>query len=459
MSGPPACEEELVRLRRERSAFLAQSRLLDRFLVLARSPAEEGVLHCVLRETLQISVELAGAEKGSLFLLDPGGRVADSILTRGERPPAESAAIIGEVMDGGLAAWVCRHRRAGLVRDTREDGRWLDLPRQPYAVRSALAVPILRAGELRGLLTLLHAEPGRFSCETAELMELTASLIGAALENARLYTRLQATSQALDAELEKGRNIQRQFLPADLPRLPGWEIAAAFHPARRVSGDFYDAFMLPGNRLCIALGDVCDKGVGSALFMALIRSLLRVLSGKAVIEGLSADASPCRCRMDVESLTAFNAVTGINDYLAGEHGEEGMFASLLVGVLNPQTGRLAYVNGGHEPALLLGRRGILRRLAATGPAVGAFSNAHFAVGAERVRPGQTLLAYSDGVTEALSPEQAAFGRERLQALACRAGASAAGLIEAVCGELFAHIQDAPQHDDITLMALRCTGPR
>lgn len=444
--------EEVLRLRREKAAFQAQSKLLEHFLILARSSAEERVLHSILKETLQVSVDLTGAEKGSLFLLDASGRVTDSILTRGDRTPEESAAIIGKVMDHGLAGWVRKHRRIGLIIDTRKDKRWLNLPDQPYVVRSALAVPIQRGTELLGLLTLLHAEPQHFSPEAAELMELTAALIGVALENARLYAALQKYSRALDAELEKAKKIQQQFLPASIPQLPGWEIAATFHPARRVSGDFYDAFMLPGNRLCIVIGDVCDKGVGSALFMALIRSLIRVLSGKSSIEGLSAGATE-KPRIDIEALTAFNAVTGTNDYIAGEHGESGMFASLFVGVLNPETGRLAYVNGGHEPALVIAGAQIREQLIATGPVVGAMPNSRFEVGTTVIQPGETLVGYTDGVTEALSPEQTVFGRDRFCRLACRGKGCASRLIDDLKGELFAHIRDAPQYDDITLVAL------
>lgn len=452
MTGKTGLEEELLRLRREKAAFQAQSKLLEHFLVLARSSAEERVLHSILQETLQISVDLTGAEKGSLFLLDAHGKVTESILTRGERTPEESAAIIGKVMDQGLAAWVRKHHRIGLVFDTRTDNRWLKFPHQPYKALSALVVPIKRGADLLGLLTVLHADPHRFSQETAELMELTATLIGVALENAHLYAKLQKYSRALDAELEKGKKIQQQFLPASIPQLPGWEIAATFHPARRVSGDFYDAFMLAGNRLCIVIGDVCDKGVGSALFMALIRSLIRVLSGKSSVEGLSAGATE-KHRIDIEALTAFNAVTGTNDYIAGEHGEGGMFASLFVGVLNPETGRLAYVNGGHEPALIIANAQIRQRLTATGPVVGALPQSRFEIGTTVIRPGETLIGYTDGATDALSPEQTLFGRDRFNRLACRGKGSASRQIDDLRVELFAHIQNAPQYDDITLIAL------
>ena len=444
-------------LKRRLAAFQAQSKLIERFLTLAHSSAEEPVLHHVLQETLQVAVDLVAAEKGSLFLLDAQGRVTESILTRGDRPPQERAGIIADVMNTGLAAWVRRNRRIGLVSDTRTDSRWLDLPNQPYQVRSALSVPIQRGGNLLGLLTLLHAEPGRFNQETAELMELTASLIGVALENATMYSMLQQYSLALDAEMDKGRRIQQQFLPAKLPKIAGWEIAASFHPAGKVSGDFYDAFTLPNGRLCVVLGDVCDKGVGSALFMALIRSLIRVLFGKACVDGLSATAQTSNPD-ELDNLAVFNAITGTHDYLAAEHGDSGMFASLFIGVLNTDTGRLAYVNAGHEPALVISQSRIREKLHLSGPVVGALPDSRFEVRAALIRMDETLIIYSDGATEALSPEKAFYGRLQFDSSACRPATSVSTLVHSLCEDLFNHIQDAPRHDDITLLAVHRLAP-
>ena len=286
-------KEELNRLKREKSAFQSQSKLLENFVALARSSEKEKMLPAMLQTTLDLSAELADAEKGSLFLLAKSGVVIDSILTRADTTPEMRSKLIGTVLDKGLAGWVRRNRQIGLITDTKNDDRWLDLPNQPYTVGSALAVPILRGEDLLGILTLLHANPGHFDRESAELMQMTAVHIGSALENASLYSKLdesyrsleqanaeiEAYSKALDKEMEKGKKIQRDFLPRTIPYLPGWEIAFYFHPARQVSGDFYDAFTLPEDRLGLVIADVCDKGIGSALYMALFRSLIRVFSG------------------------------------------------------------------------------------------------------------------------------------------------------------------------------------
>lgn len=305
MKQPDQLTKELEKLKSEKAALQVQSRLLENFVTFARSSGKEHVLSQLLRKTLSVSAELTAADKGSLFLLDTDGAVTESILTRDDATAEQRSRIIGQVFEDGLAGWVRQNRKVGLILDTREDDRWVSLPNQPYSVGSALAVPLLRGNNLLGIITLLHDKPGHFDQDTADSMLLTAGQIGAALENASLYSKLNESyrsleqakqeietySKALQAEMEKGRKIQLDFLPSRLPQLAGWEIAPYFHPAREVSGDFYDAFLLPGNLVGLVIADVCDKGVGSALFMALFRSLIRVFSGQINLQGVSVPGS------------------------------------------------------------------------------------------------------------------------------------------------------------------------
>jgi serine phosphatase RsbU (regulator of sigma subunit) len=462
-------QDELNRLNDEKAALQVQSRLLEKFVTLARSAAKEKVLTGILQKTLEISTELTDAQKGSLFLLDSNGSVTDSILTRSDVTPAQGVRLIGTVLDRGLAGWVRQHREVGLILDAKEDDRWLDLPNQPYVVGSALAIPIIRGKSLLGILTLLHAQPGHFTSEAADLMLLTARQIGSALENTRLYTRLEESyrllkkakrkienySKALDAEMEKGKKIQLAFLPNRIPRIHGWEIAVCFHPARQVSGDFYDVFLLPGNLIGLVIADVCDKGVGSALFMALFRSLIRVFSGQISLQGVSVsgtcqDGSNLFC--DYHHL-ALHAVSLTNDYIAKEHGDEGMFATLFFGVLDPLSGNMAYVNGGHEPLIIVNQGGVKERLKTTGPAVGMMSESQYNAKAVQIEPGDILIGYTDGVTEALSPNKKFYTKRRFFSILESPIPNASKLIEQIKIDLYNHMDDAPQFDDITMLAV------
>ena len=462
-------QRDLKRLKDEKDALQVQSRLLEKFVTLARSAAKEKVLTAILQKTLEISTELTAAEKGSLFLLDSEGAVSESLLTRRDATPEQSARIIGTVFNRGLAGWVRQYRKVGLIFNTKDDDRWLDLPDQPYLVGSALAVPILRGDNLLGILTLLHSQPGHFTTEAADLMLLTARQIGGALENTRLYTRLDKSyrllklakvkienySKALDAEMEKGKKIQRDFLPNRIPGVVGWEIAVCFHPARQVSGDFYDVFSLPGNLIGLVIADVCDKGVGSALFMALFRSLIRVFSGQISLQGVSVSGT---CNHDPDSPCNYHdlarrAVSLTNDYIAKEHGEEGMFATLFFGVLDPQSGSMAYVNGGHEPVIIVNHGRIIKKLKTTGPVVGMMPESEYKTDLVQIEPGDILIGYTDGVTEALSPAKEFYSKSRFFSILKCPVSTASKLIEQIKIDLYNHMNDAAQFDDITMLAV------
>jgi methyl-accepting chemotaxis protein len=201
--------------------------------------------------------------------------------------------------------------------------------------------------------------------------------------------QIEAYSRALQGELDKGRQLQQDFLPYSLPQPPGWDLAASLKPARDVSGDFYDAFELPDNMVAVVIGDVCDKGVGSALFMALCRSLLRIFSIQPHSDTMAMQlgapsttlgrASDPQLTANSGSTTLLNAVVFTNSYIAQTHSHTNMFTTLFFGILDPSTGLLRYINGGHEPPAILGAGGIKTRLSPTGPAVGLFPDVGFEV--------------------------------------------------------------------------------
>jgi sigma-B regulation protein RsbU (phosphoserine phosphatase) len=461
------------------AAFQAQSELFERFISMARSPNEPEVIKVMLRKTIEISLALTGAEHGSLILLDSDGGVTDSILSRGNIAAEPASVLIESAFKKGLAGWVKQHRKIGLVHDTKKDDRWLTFPDQPYAVRSALALPIISGEVLLGILTLKHSTPYHFTQEIAELMRVTATQIAMVLENACLFTNLnqslhslgkanqkiEAYSRTLDREIEKCRQIQMSFLPKKLPQLPDWHIEEFFFPASRVSGDFYDAFKLPGGYIGLVIGDVCDKGVGSALFMALFRSLIRIFSGqthlcKHLCESFTAtsqkEAGHLMMQPEtsvVEQTNPLIAVALTNEYIAQDN-DMCMFATLFFGVLDPENGRLVYVNGGHEAVFIIDQKGIRERLLPTGPAVGTLPQAKFAAKEIHLQPGDILFAYTDGVIDARTPDGERFSKKRLNALLSQAADSAVDLMQRIATHLFAHIGKAPQEDDITMLTLQ-----
>ena len=272
---------------------------------------------------------------------------------------------------------------------------------------------------------------------------LLKARVESSLAKKRLRDREQVVSRAMARELEIGRNIQAGFLPDALPRIPGWEIAARFQPARQVAGDFYDAFPLDERgRTALVVADVCDKGVGAALFMAVFRSLLRVL----LRESYASQPG----RTDAEHIP--HAVRVLSDYNATTHASASMFATLFFGALDPATGVLTWVNAGHDAPAILRSGAVLTRLGPTGPAVGLLPGLEFGVRTLTLEPGDTLLAFTDGVADARSPDGGSYGEPRLFAAA--GAPSVQGMLAAIDADLAAHTAGAEPFDDITLLAVR-----
>lgn len=447
--------QEVATLKSEKMAFEIQQKLLENLVNIESYPVKSDGLQASLQTTLDLVTALTNAEKGSLFLLENSDKVVDAILSRTEVDAQQTSKLIGRVLDSGLAGWVSNHRKLGLITDTEDDDRWLTLPDQPYTVRSALAVPIRKGEELLGIITLLHSQPHHFSIEVARQIDLTTDRLALVLENTRLYCKLRQYSAALDNELETGRQIQIDFLPDHVYQPPNWEIATGFHPAKQVAGDFYDTFPL-GNYVGLVIADVCDKGVGAAFFMALMRSLMRVFSGQTQLDGLSivADENDDPSSRAYFQTQALQAVELTNQYVALNHWRLSMFATMFFGVLDPATGLLTYINGGHESLFLVNSSGIKQTLPATGPAVGMMPNVKFEIAQVEFEAGDLLIGYTDGVTEGKNPDGELFTLQRLRSLLEQPAQSASELITQVETELFAHINQATQFDDITMLAVQ-----
>jgi phosphoserine phosphatase RsbU/P len=342
--------------------------------------------------------------------------------------------------------------------------------RNNYRSISTLTVP-LKDNEDRvvAVLQLLNAiEPvtgavTAFDSYQQLVVESLASQAAVVFNNQLLLHRQEALLK-FERDLQIGRQIQQGFLPETLPSPPGFDVAARFMPAREVAGDFYDAFMLGPGTMGFVVADVCDKGVGAALFMALVRSLLRVYMQQRysvlAAEAAAASGEPGPNADEIAAIGApgaalRQAVVLANDYIGENHLTMNMFATMFAGVLNLETGAVVYVNGGHNAPILLSTTGSTVRLPSRGPAVGMVPGFRFVVGEARLNPGDLLVAFSDGIPDARDPHGRFFTEARLlrmveQMQTTKAEQAAAEIQEA----LVAHISTAAQFDDITLMVIR-----
>ena len=267
-----------------------------------------------------------------------------------------------------------------------------------------------------------------------------------------LHDQEQLFAKSMEKELDIGRQIQAGFFPEKLPAPVGWDIQARFKAARQVAGDFYDVFPMPDGRLGLVVADVCDKGVGAALFMALFRSLLRASADERYFhpkveiadgDGLEAGRS-----------TLLRAIELTNNYIAEIHGSANMFATVFFGVLDLVTGDLDFINGGHESPLIIAQGEVKESLEPSGPAVGLMPDMCFEIRSTRLAPGDSLLAFTDGVSEAMNAAAEEFGIDRLKATLAAVEDGAAALLDRIEARLADHVGNAEQWDDITMLAVR-----
>ncbi|HEY6110752.1 MAG TPA: PP2C family protein-serine/threonine phosphatase [Gemmatimonadales bacterium] len=267
-------------------------------------------------------------------------------------------------------------------------------------------------------------------------------------------------TERLAREMEVARNIQRDFLPESLPLARGLELEAVLQPARDVSGDFYDAFSLPpSGTIVLVVGDVCDKGVGAALFMALFRSLIRASAdpvGGGAIQMIGGRRTLVREALDAATpADLLTRVAGFtNDYIARLHGRTNMFATVFLAALTPSTGQFDYVNAGHEPAIIVTPEGAMWELKPTGPALGLMPEQVFGAGEGTLEPGQSLFMFTDGLMDARNAGGEAFGAARLRSALRANTSSASSLVRGVMDALAAFTGQAEPHDDVTLLAAK-----
>jgi serine phosphatase RsbU (regulator of sigma subunit) len=277
---------------------------------------------------------------------------------------------------------------------------------------------------------------------------LLQARIESSLDKKRLHELQGLYTKSLEREMNIARNIQKEFLPSHLPEVAGWDISFYFKAAKEVSGDFYDAFMLPDGTLAFLVADVCGKGIGAALYMTLFRSLIHAAS---TADQFSPGQEPKtftaeECLLHVISLT--------NNYVVQTHSEAFMFATIFIGILDPKSGRLSYINGGNDPALIVGRDGKAHtRLIRTGPAIGVIPHAEFVVKEITLAKDDLILAFTDGIPDTQNIDGDFFGNERLQVLLTH-NSSPAELINKIESELTQFIGEADQFDDITLLAIK-----
>lgn len=303
-----------------------------------------------------------------------------------------------------------------------------------------LVVPLVSHGELIGLLRLGPRRSEQdYSRDDRKLLDDLAGHAAPALRVAQLVREQQAElrqRERIEQELKVAQLIQQQFLPRELPDLPGWHVAAYYRPARAVGGDFYDFIELPDGQVGIVVGDVTDKGVPAALVMATTHSILRA---------------------EAPRLVAPAEVLQRANHLLLDEMPEHMFVTCLYAVLDPASGWLRFANAGHNLPNLRGNAGGVVELRATGMPLGLLPGMRYEEAEATLGPGDRLLLHSDGLAEAHDPDGEMFGFPRLAKL-CGAPGGGEALIDLLLTELADFTGPGwEQEDDITLVTVQRAG--
>ncbi len=387
--------------------------------------------------TLDEARHLIAATDGAVMLLDD---VAAPL-----RPVAVFGDVYRAARPDGVLASILASGQGEIINDVRADGRHNG---DGHQIASMICTPLRVKERVTGLIALSSSAPVSYTAADLKLLNTLALQTASAVENARLFARtVQAARDrerlaALHKELEVASRIQRAIVPSEFPPFPGrleFDVRASMTPARAVGGDFYDYFLIDKDRLGFVIGDVSGKGVPSALFMAVCRTLIKATARDV--------ASPEAC------------LERVNRVLASE-GVPSMYVTVFYGVLDTRTGHVAFCNAGHNPPYVLRADGAVEPLAQTGGmVVGLFESAAYEAGHIVLGPGDGVFAYTDGVTEACNAAEEEFSPARL--LLCLARCGRLGLddvIRTVGEELAEFVGEAPQADDITMLALRYLAP-
>jgi phosphoserine phosphatase RsbU/P len=372
--------------------------------------------------------DLVGADRCTIWLLDDAAQHVTAHFAHGSQllPLDVNQGFVGNCIATGQAI---------LSNSAQTDPRFsrrVDRETQ-YTTHNVLTVPMRAAGgQVIGAFQAVN-KPGGFGPEDTDLLALAAEYSARTIETERLLRSAEA-ARRVARELDIARDVQQSLLAnAHRHQLGGLEFVATCRPASQVGGDYYDLLPLPNGRVAIAVGDISGKGIAAALMMASVQATLHTL----VLQNITSPAE-----------LLFRLNRQIADAATGQ------YSTLFVALYDREQRILTSANGGHVYPLVIGRGGV-RELIGGGPPVGLLPNAEYREERLVLEPGDTLVCYSDGLTEAQNTAGDLWIERGLrQALVDAAGGPAADIVRRIMAEATAFSDGTVQHDDMTLVCLR-----
>jgi phosphoserine phosphatase RsbU/P len=405
--------------------------LLPALSEMARTPMGSESREAMLEKWLKLVNRVIPADRLAILMMEETTRevyVAATLLTTGRDSGSFtlSRTIVNEIMS---------QQNALLISDPHNDPKFASQQSIIMSpLRSAIAVPLFDENRVLGILYVDTSNPlHHYNEDYLRLLATFGNIIASRLLNYALMQERQER-QIYEAELRRAAAIQQNLLSRVMPEFPGYLISAHHQQCRAVGGDLYDLVVLPNGKLVLCVADVSGKGLGAALLMSNILASFRILynvtrfSLSEVVALVSNQLHRCSAAAD--------------------------FATLFVGVIDPASHELTYINAGHNPPLLLRENGGHEYLPATGVMIGAFEGMIWEEARIRYESGDMLFVYTDGVTEAQRGEEQ-YSEGRLERLALdRRALNPEEFLSAVIDDVNRFLDDAPRSDDITMLAVK-----
>lgn len=391
----------------------------------------EQVLNLVIDEV----VSNLHAERGFVMLREADGKFIFKVARGIDQKTIEDPEF---QISYGIVEQVAKDEKPILTSNAQSDSRFSSRMSVIHlGLRSILCAPLLIKEKVIGAIYVDNRlQSGIFSEADLELLNAIAASAAIAIENARLY-QIAVEKGRMERELEMASRVQSSLIPRVLPQISGWDFAARWIPARQVSGDFYDHFPVNGGQLGMVIGDVVDKGMPASLFMAYSRSIIRASMAAAIHPH--------------EGISTVNRLICADDAY-------GMFLTLVYAQIDPQSGEITYVNAGHNPPLFFQSGDAkLTELTRTGMLVGVEAETSYAQRQLSLMPGDFILLYTDGITEAIDAQTQPFGEQRLRQVV---RAYSRGTADQIATGVQRAIEDfttsMEPFDDITLLIIKRT---
>jgi len=403
------------------NALVQASHLLNSSLNLKR----------VLATLLDVATKNLDADRGTIYLLDPERRELWSQVLKGDETME-----IRLPMGKGIAGTVGKTGETVNLKDAYKDKRFnkeIDT-KTGFRTSSMLCMPMKnRSGKIVGVFQILNKHRGHFDKNDEHFLSELSIPASIAIENARLHIA-ELEHQRFEKELEVAYRIQQQILPSELPKMAGIQTTALAIPCHTVGGDFYDVIRINDDKVALVIADVTGKGIPAALLVSTLQASLH-----AFIE---------------HTYSPTDLVTKLNRVI-NENSTPEKFITFFICIYDIPTWTLRYVNAGHNHPFILFEKGGIEPLSKGGFCLGVFTDNRYEEGEIRLNPGDTLILYTDGVTEAMNAKNEMYGEARLYLTMHKMLDKSVKEIErSILSDMKSFTDGAPQADDVTLVLMK-----